>query len=185
MFVHTMELVSAHDASIAQPEQERDQQIAVLTEQRDQQIAGLEGPRIELAVCGDDVDNHQSACMTRVGQASVNDNKDDKNGEDEVDTSDMVACTIVMNVVTEVLNSNWANKVFGNLKQLLSDDNNTLDTIFSAINAAAKEAFAKQPGPKATDADTTIALLQELEKLPVCDTHKASTTTAGDSCLTE
>ena len=70
MFVHTMKLFAARDASIAQVEQE----IA----ERDQQIADLEGsvtssrrprrPRIELAVCGDEFDNRRTACMTRVGQ---------------------------------------------------------------------------------------------------------------------
>ena len=38
----------------------------------------------------------------------------------------------------------------------------------------------KRPGPKATDADTAIALLRELEKLPARVTQTDSTTTAGD-----
>ena len=84
-----------------------------------------------------------------------------------------------MNVVKEALEGDRTNEVFGNLEQLLSSDDNTLDTVFSAINAAAKEAFAKLPVPEATDADTAIALVRELEKLPARVTQPDSSTAAG------
>lgn len=68
-------------------------------------------------------------------------------------------------MVKEILDGGQANKVFGTLEQLLTDEEKSLDTVFSALNAAAKKAFDEMPVPEATDATTTVALLREFEKL--------------------
>ena len=98
--------------------------------------------------------------MAGVGQPQGDGDDDDMDDNDKDDSDAQAARGIVMNVVKEALEGNRANELFGNLEQLLSDDSNTLDPVFSAINAAAKEAFTTMPVPEAMDAHTAIALVR-------------------------